>query len=121
MGQAAEYVHDEPNLLPLFDAQPLSVGNKVKVSGQVHIAQDLSPRKKMSLQRITNWAQPYGPHCDHITFISSAWKRSDLGTEVQTPPPLRSSFSSSYSIGLRVTVSCYGIMQGTQSRGLRLA
>jgi hypothetical protein len=47
--QAAQHVHDEPNLLPLFDAQPLSVGNKVKVSGQVHVAQDLSPRKKMNL------------------------------------------------------------------------
>lgn len=52
MRQAAEHVHDEPNLLPLFGAQPLSVGNKVKVGGQVHIAQDLSPRKKMSLQQI---------------------------------------------------------------------
>lgn len=51
MRQAAEHVHDEPNLLPLFDAQPLSVGNQVKVGGQVHIAQDLSPRKKMSLQQ----------------------------------------------------------------------
>lgn len=40
--QAAEHVHDEPNLLPLFDAQPLCVGNKIKVGGQVHVAQDLS-------------------------------------------------------------------------------
>lgn len=52
MREAAEHVHDEPNLLSLFDAQPLSVSNKVKVGGQVHIAQDLSPRKKMSLQQI---------------------------------------------------------------------
>lgn len=42
MWQAAEHVHDEPNLLPLFDAQPLCVGNKIKVGGQVHVAQDLS-------------------------------------------------------------------------------
>lgn len=41
--QAAEHVHDEPDLLPFFDAQPFGVGNKVKVSGQVHVAEDLSP------------------------------------------------------------------------------
>lgn len=36
--QAAEHVHDEPDLLAFFGAQPLRVGNKVKVGWQVHVA-----------------------------------------------------------------------------------
>lgn len=59
MWQAAEHVHDEPDLLPFFDAQPLGVGNKVKVSGQVHVAQDLSPGEKMSLQPPASDTRPY--------------------------------------------------------------
>lgn len=61
MWQAAEHVHDEPDLLPFFDAQPLGVGNKVKVSGQVHVAQDLSPGEKMSLQPPIHARTKLGP------------------------------------------------------------
>lgn len=117
MWQAAEYVHYETNLLPLFDAQPFSAGNKVKVGGQVHLAQELNPGEKLSLQFLAD-TLPYqtGSHpmnlsCDNLTFMNSP---SPLPGSAQiwapgTKPLLRSSVSFPYAICLRVTVGYPGV------------
>ena len=37
VGQSAEHVHDELNLLPFLGAHPLGAGHQVQISGQVHV------------------------------------------------------------------------------------
>ena len=64
MGQATEYVHDEPNPLAFFSAHPVGIGHQVQVSGQIDVTQDLCPGlggEPPTCSRTRTASPPYGP------------------------------------------------------------
>lgn len=64
MGQATEYVHDEPNLLAFFSAHPVGIGHQVQVGGQIHVTQDLCPElggEPPTCSRTRTASPPYEP------------------------------------------------------------